>query len=88
MTTTIQWHPRHSANIALDEDDETQKELAQRLGWETSKLSRLLSGKQKGSFGDWLQIANAQGRDITYYVAPSIDLNGYKGVYLRSLAAA
>lgn len=84
MSTTITWHPRHSANIALDEDDETQASLARRLGWEPSKLSRLLSGKQQGSFADWLAIARVQGRDITYYVAPVINLNGDMGVYLSS----
>lgn len=82
MSTAISWSPRYSVMIALEEDGESQKELAARLGWTPSKLSRMLSGSQKGNLNDWLQIAKAQGRDITFYVAPTIQA---MGVYLGSL---
>lgn len=84
MSTMIHWHPRYSVQIALAEDGETQKELAGRIGWDVSKLSRIISGKTQGSLTDWMDIARGQGRDITFYVAPTIDLR--KGVYVNSFS--
>lgn len=67
----ITWEPRYGVWIALMEDGETQKALAERLGWEPSKLSRIITGRAKRpSIDEWEQIAVAQGRNLSWYLNP------------------
>lgn len=65
---SIVWQPRYGIWIALQEDGESQTELAFRMGWEPSKLSRIITGKTKRiDLSEWEQIAEAQGRPLSWY---------------------
>ena len=70
----IEWEPRYAVWIALQEDGETQAELAERLDWPTSKLSRIVTGKTKRvDISEWQAIAAAQGRKLDYYLTPPVE---------------
>jgi transcriptional regulator with XRE-family HTH domain len=72
--------------IAFNESGLTQEELADRLSWDPSKVSRTLRGKRRIYVDELQEIAGVLGGDIGWY------LNGYgtdaKGDYLSSLAYA
>ena len=96
MTTTMRWYYGWSIRIALDEDGMTQKELAEKLGWQESKLSRVIKRRQELTVGELGRVAEAQGRGMEFYLNPpdytAISVNpGYHkaiGIYRQRVYAA
>jgi transcriptional regulator with XRE-family HTH domain len=65
------WKPHYAIWIALQEDGEKQKEFAERIGMDPSKLSRIISGKLKRvDLSDWQRIAAGQNRPLSWYMEP------------------
>lgn len=62
-----QWQAWMGISLAIVEDGETQAELAARLKWDPSKVSRLASGKQEPKLWEIEAIAKAQERPIDWY---------------------
>jgi len=79
MTTQLSWHPRWAVRMFLEQDGMSQKELANLVGIDESKLSRILSGRQAMDAVLLRQMARAQDREINdYYQPPSDSTNpGY-----------
>ena len=92
--TTAKWEPWMAVLIALTEDGMTQEELAQRLGWDPSKLSRIIAGvkhrggkRQELKGSEIMRIAEIQDRPYSWYLEGYIEGSGdAKGVYLSSLS--
>lgn len=61
------WEIRWGISHALTEDDETQAELAGRMGMSPSKLSRWISGETAIRAEDIRALAVAQGRTLDWY---------------------
>lgn len=82
------WKPWMGVALALTEDGMTGLELAQRLGWEPSKVSRLINGKLKRfDVEELMAVAAAQNRMLQYYVqGPDrpAESNRARGVYASS----
>ena len=87
MSSTA-WKPWMGVALALTEDGMTSLELAHRLGWEPSKVSRLINGKLKRfDVEELLAIAAAQNRMLVWYIDGPTRANHAsraKGVYVSS----
>ena len=79
MTTEIDWKPIYGIRFALIEADETQKDLAQRLGWSEARLSKILSDDQKLLVDDLTEIARAQGKEYDWYLRPNFAKGVWRG---------
>lgn len=93
VSDTIYWEPWMAIETALKQDGMTQKALAEELGWEPSKLSLVLSGKQRLWANDLYIISKIQRRPIEYYYEPprSLDLRPHsstQGVLDQPMVAA
>jgi transcriptional regulator with XRE-family HTH domain len=64
MSNTMHWHPRWGLRMALEEQGLKQKDLAHRLGWAESRVSKLLDGKQAMTVEDLIVMARELDRDI------------------------
>lgn len=84
MTQTQRWQPWMGVQIALTEDGMTQKQLADLLGWDPSKISRILDGSRELRIGELEDIARVQGRDFDWYRR---GFDHAKGDYLSSYLA-
>lgn len=83
MSNVLIWRPRYAIWIALQEDGESAGDLAGRLGWDPSKLSRIITGERKKvDIEEWQAIAKAQNRELSHYLEPP---KRDMGVYLNSL---
>jgi transcriptional regulator with XRE-family HTH domain len=69
MTTLIiRWNERKAIEWALDEDGMSATALANQIGMDPSKLSRIISGEQKKlPIEELTAIARAQSRPLAYY---------------------
>lgn len=76
MSNTTYWHPRWAIRIALEEKGMKQKELAQRLGWAESRISKLLGGEQTMSVDDLIRIARVLDRDVALFFKPPPNPDG------------
>ena len=70
MAETTAWTPTAAIQHALWDDNETQRALAERLGWDEARLSKILSGKQRLLAEDLRQIALIQNRAYSWYLDP------------------
>lgn len=77
MSHTIDWKPIYGIRFALIESGESQRQLAERLGWSEARLSKILSGDQRLLVDDLSEIARAQDKDYGWYLQP----NFAKGVW-------
>ena len=90
MTTeaATTWKPWMGVALALTQDGMTGLELAQKLGWEASKVSRLINGKLKRfDIEELMAVAAAQNRMLSWYVnGPEriADATRAMGVWLTS----
>ena len=82
------WQPWKGVGLALREDGMTGLELAQKLGWEPSKVSRLINGKLKRiPIEELMAVAAAQNRNLSWYLhGPDrmTDSDRAMGLYLSS----
>ena len=85
------WKPWMGVALALTQDGMTGIELAQKLGWEPSKVSRLINGKLKRfDVEELVAVAAAQNRMLAWYVQGpkrADEANRAKGVWLTSTRA-
>lgn len=64
----IEWDEREAIKHALRTDEMSAHELAERIGMDPSKLSRIINREQKKLPIEELQkIAKGQGRPLSYY---------------------
>ena len=85
------WKPWMGVALALTQDGMPGIELAEKLGWEPSKVSRLINGKLKRfDIEELMAVAEAQDRPLAWYVQGpkrADEANRAKGVYTNSLVS-
>lgn len=84
MSRTINWDPIVAIEYAINEDGQTQRQLAEQIGMDEVRLSKILNRKQRLLVDDLVKIAEAQGRDYDWYLG-SPKVNRVNPRYLKSL---
>lgn len=86
MERNTRWEPWMGIQIALRIDGMSQKELARRTGMSTADISRTVQGKRRLYVDQLLKIAEAQGRDLAWYLeGPAAATGGHMGGYVADL---